>query len=109
MGLESLNESLPEVQASLVYRNQTVELIPTFETLKENYFREISSFITTPLKFMGVGGQGTKSEMYKFMPEMNSKHIKTVYNKAEEFCTFVDQESASLIFMSVQTSRHQIS
>ena len=84
MGLESLNESLPEVQASLVYRNQTVELIPTFETLKENYFREISSFITTPLKFMGVGGQGTKSEMYKFMPEMNSKHIKTVYNKAEE-------------------------
>lgn len=33
---------------------------------------------------MGVGGQGTKSEMYKFMPEMNSKHIKTVYNKAEE-------------------------
>ena len=22
--------------------------------------------------------------MYKFMPEMNSKHIKTVYNKAEE-------------------------
>ena len=84
MGLESLNESLPEVQASLVYRNSTVELVPTFETLKENYFREISSFITTPLKFMGVGGTGTKTEMYKFMPEMNSKHIKTVYNKAEE-------------------------
>lgn len=40
--------------------------------------------MTTPLKFMGVGGKGTKSEMYKFMPEMNSKHIKTVYNKAEE-------------------------
>ena len=33
---------------------------------------------------MGVGGQGTKSEMYRYMPEMNSKHIKTVYNKAEE-------------------------
>ena len=33
---------------------------------------------------MGVGGQGTKSEMYKYMPEMNAKHIKTVYNKAEE-------------------------
>ena len=33
---------------------------------------------------MGVGGQGTKSEMYKYMPEMNSKHIKTVYNKAED-------------------------
>ena len=84
MGLESLNESLPDIQASLVYRNQTIEFRPTFEDLKQDYFREITSFITTPLKFMGVGGTGTKSEMYKFMPEMNSKHIKTVYNKAEE-------------------------
>ena len=84
MGLESLNESLPEVQASLVFRNQTIEFRPTFEDLKTQYFNEISSFITTPLKFVGVGGQGTKSEMYKFMPEMNSTFIKTVYNKAEE-------------------------
>lgn len=46
--------------------------------------------MTTPMKFMGVGGQGTKSEMYKFMPEMNSKHIKTVYNKAEELFAKLD-------------------
>ena len=84
MGLESLNESLPEVQASLVFRNGTIEFRPTFEDLKTQYFNEISSFITTPLKFVGVGGQGTKSEMYKFMPEMNSTFIKTVYSKAEE-------------------------
>ena len=56
MGLESLNESLPDIQASLVYRNQTIEFRPTFEDLKQDYFREITSFITTPLKFMGVGG-----------------------------------------------------
>jgi len=35
MGLESLNESLPEVQASLVYRNSTIEFRPTFEDLKQ--------------------------------------------------------------------------
>ena len=33
---------------------------------------------------MGVGGSNSKSEMFKFMPEMNSKHVKTVYIKAEE-------------------------
>jgi len=30
MGLESLNESLPEISADLVYRNQTIEFRPTF-------------------------------------------------------------------------------
>ena len=30
MGLESLNESLPEISCDLVYRNQTIEFRPTF-------------------------------------------------------------------------------
>ena len=84
MGLESLNESLPEFSASLVYRNNQLEFRPTFEDLKEHSYKEISTFITTPLKFIGVGGSGTKTEMFKLMPEMNSKHLKTVYMKAEE-------------------------
>ena len=84
MGLESLNEHLPEFSASLVYRNNQLEFRPTFEDLKEHYYTEISVFVTTPLKFIGVGGTGTKVEMFKLMPEMNSTHLKTVYMKAEE-------------------------
>jgi dynein heavy chain 2 len=84
MGLESLNEHLPELSASLVYRNNSLEFRPTYEDLKEQYYNEISQFITTPLKFKGVGGTGTKTEMFAMMPEMNSKHLKTVYSKAEE-------------------------
>jgi len=38
----------------------------------------------TPLKFSGIGGQGTKQEIFKMLPDMNSKHLKTVYFKAEE-------------------------
>ena len=56
MGLESLNESLPEIPADLVYRNKTVELRPTFEELKKRYYSEIQGFITIPLKFQGLGG-----------------------------------------------------
>jgi len=41
MGLESLNESLPEIQTDLVYRNQTVEFRPDFEELKRRYYNEI--------------------------------------------------------------------
>ena len=55
MGLESLNESLPEISADLVYRNATIEFRPAFEELKSKYYSEISQFITIPLKFEGVG------------------------------------------------------
>lgn len=67
MGLESLNESLPEIQADLVYRNQTVELRPTFEELKKKYYGEIQGFLTIPMKFQGVGGGPI--EIYKMMTD----------------------------------------
>jgi dynein heavy chain 2 len=51
MGLESLNESLPEISSDLIYKNGTIEFRPTFEELKNKYYNEISVFITIPLKF----------------------------------------------------------
>ncbi len=71
MGLESLNESLPEISADLVYRNATIEFRPPFEELKSKYYNEISQFITIPLKFEGVG----QTEIFKLMPDQNSKHL----------------------------------
>ena len=59
-----------------------MEFRPTFEELKQKYYKEISSFITTPLRFMGVNGEATP--VFKFMPERNAKHLNTVYLKAEE-------------------------
>lgn len=82
MGLESLNESLPEIQCDLVFRNKNLELRPTFEELKQSYYKEITSFITTPLRFQGFAGG--KIDIFKTMPERNSKHLNTVYMKAEE-------------------------
>jgi dynein heavy chain 2 len=80
MGLESLNESLTEISADMVFRNQTIEFRPTFEELKARYYNEISVFITIPLKFVGVG----PTEIFKLMPEQNSKNLQTVYSKAED-------------------------
>ena len=71
MGLESLNESLPEISAELIYRNGTIEFRPTFEELKNKYYSEISVFITIPLKFVGVG----PTEIFKLMPEQNSRNL----------------------------------
>lgn len=66
----------------MVLRNKTLEFRPSYEDLKQRYYKEISTFITTPLRFIGVGGG--KIDMFKFMPERNAKHLKTVYVKGEE-------------------------
>jgi dynein heavy chain 2 len=34
LGLDTLNESLPEIQADMVYRNNALEFRPTLEELK---------------------------------------------------------------------------
>lgn len=66
----------------MVLRDKSLQFRPSFEDLKQRYYKEISTFITTPLRFIGVGGG--KVDMFKLMPERNSKHLKTVYVKAEE-------------------------
>jgi len=50
--------------------------------LKQRYYKEISNFITTPLRFTGFAGG--KVDIFKVMTERNSKHLNTVYLKAEE-------------------------
>jgi dynein heavy chain 2 len=94
MCLESLNESLPEIQADLVYRNGTIEFRPTFEELKNKYYEEISAFVTIPLKFVGVA----PTEIFKLMPEQNSRHLGTVYSKAEEL--FSELDANRLVYMN---------
>lgn len=84
MGLESLNQNLPELSTDLIFRNKKMEFRPSFEALKLKYYNEISKFITFPLKFQGVGGSAKAYEVFKTMPHNNSHFMHTVYIKAEE-------------------------
>ena len=70
----------------MVYRNNTLEFRPTYEELKQRYYKEISIFITIPLKFNGVSDR-SDSSIYKLMPDQNAAHLGTVYVKAEELFT----------------------
>lgn len=55
----------------MVYRNKALEFRPTLEELKQRYYKEISHFITIPLKFTGVSDKGDAS-LYKLMPDQNA-------------------------------------
>lgn len=64
MGLECINQNLPEISIELVLRKGNLDFRPNFDQLKMKYYSEIQNFISTPLKFQGVGGSGKTIEMF---------------------------------------------
>eukprot|EP00755_Sulcionema_specki_P016551 Sspe_Gene.10436::Locus_3490_Transcript_1_1_Confidence_1.000_Length_5354::g.10436::m.10436/K10414/DYNC2H, DNCH2; dynein heavy chain 2, cytosolic len=78
-GLETLNESLPEINISLCFKQGQIQFEPAFERVRELYYKHIRDFIAVPMTFKGVG----ESEIFKLMPERNEKGIVTVFTKAE--------------------------
>ena len=51
MGLECINQNLPEISIELVLRKGSLDFRPNFDQLKMKYYSEIQNFISTPLKF----------------------------------------------------------
>ncbi|XP_064610087.1 cytoplasmic dynein 2 heavy chain 1-like isoform X3 [Liolophura sinensis] len=81
MGLEALNENLPEVKVELTYRQQRLQFRPPFEEIKAKYFREMKKFISIPNHFKGVG-ELTDGIIFPAMIDRNAEGFITCYRKA---------------------------
>ncbi|KAI9209802.1 uncharacterized protein BJ171DRAFT_594818 [Polychytrium aggregatum] len=79
VGLETLNESLPEMKVDLVFKQQKLQFRPPFEEIRAKYYREMKKFITIPSAFRGVGD----GSIFALMIDRNAKSLSTVYQKAE--------------------------
>jgi len=51
VGLEALNEHLPEIRAELVYRNQSLQFKPPVEEIRMKYFSQLKRFLAIPKHF----------------------------------------------------------
>ena len=81
-GLDNLNQNLPEIKIELVYSSKNVSYKPPLEELKQRYYKEVKTFITFPSSTpQGFGGS---PDIFKQMPERNSKYLSVVYFKTEE-------------------------
>lgn len=70
------------MNAEIVLKGKNLEFRPSFEELKDRYYREIRAFITWPAKsFTGVGGN---AEIFAAMPRQNAQYLQVVYAKAEK-------------------------
>ncbi|XP_013392185.1 cytoplasmic dynein 2 heavy chain 1, partial [Lingula anatina] len=81
MGLEALNENLPEIVVELTYRQQRLQFKPPFEEIKAKYFREMKKFIGIPNHFKGVG-DATEHLIFPTIIDRNADGFITCYKKA---------------------------
>ncbi|CAM9339757.1 unnamed protein product, partial [Sphacelaria rigidula] len=79
MGLESLNENLPEVRAEIIFAQRLLQFKPPLEELRSAYYRETKKFVSIPNNFDGFGS----GKIYRRMAAANSQSLLRVYEKAE--------------------------
>ncbi|KAG2385509.1 hypothetical protein C9374_003324 [Naegleria lovaniensis] len=78
VGLETLNEQLPELKCELVFKDKRVQFSPSFEKIKQTYYEKMRDFIAFPVVFRGL----SDTDIFKNITYTNNEGIKTVYHKA---------------------------
>ncbi|XP_052794024.1 cytoplasmic dynein 2 heavy chain 1-like isoform X3 [Mya arenaria] len=82
MGLEALNENLPEIRVDITYRQRHLQFNPPFEEVKAKYFREMKKFISIPNIFKGVG-EGTENLIFPAIIDRNADGFVNCYKKGD--------------------------
>ncbi|CAH2225380.1 cytoplasmic dynein 2 heavy chain 1 [Pelobates cultripes] len=83
MGLEALNENLPEFNIDLTFKQGRLQFKPPFEEIRAKYYRDMKRFISIPNQFKGLSEPG-EEPIYSFMSERNANGFITVFSKAED-------------------------
>ncbi|XP_053312461.1 cytoplasmic dynein 2 heavy chain 1 isoform X2 [Spea bombifrons] len=83
MGLEALNENLPEINIDLTFKQGRLQFKPPFEEIRAKYYRDMKRFISIPNQFKGLSEPG-EEPIYSVMSERNANGFITVFSKAED-------------------------
>ncbi|XP_063807614.1 cytoplasmic dynein 2 heavy chain 1 isoform X2 [Pseudophryne corroboree] len=83
MGLEALNENLPEIAIDLTFKQGRLQFKPPYEEIRAKYYRDMKRFISIPHQFRGLSQPG-EEPIFSVMPERNANGFITVFSKAED-------------------------
>ncbi|XP_077154625.1 cytoplasmic dynein 2 heavy chain 1 isoform X4 [Ranitomeya variabilis] len=83
MGLEALNENLPEISIDLTFKQGRLQFKPPYEEIRAKYYRDMKRFISIPNQFRGLSEPGAEP-IFSVMPERNANGFITVFSKAED-------------------------
>ncbi len=90
VGLEALNEHLPEIKIELIYRNQTLQFKPPIEDIRMKYFSQLKRFLAIPKNFRGVS-ESTENLIFPAIIDRNAHRFSHLFKKAEELFGRLDR------------------
>ncbi|GLH06946.1 Dynein heavy chain, cytoplasmic, partial [Gryllus bimaculatus] len=68
VGLEALNDHLPEMKVELIYRQQKLQFRPPIEEIRMKYYGQLKRFLAIPHNFKGVG-DGAENALFHVIIE----------------------------------------
>ena len=82
LGLDTLNENMPEIKVELTFR-QKIQFRPPIEEIKSKYYREMKRFISIPNNFKGVN-ETKKSLIFQTIVERNTAGLMLCFLRSQE-------------------------
>ena len=83
VGLEALNEYLPEIEVFITYRQQKLQFQPPIEEIRMKYYSQLKRFLAIPKNFRGVS-ESSENLIFPAIIERNAHRFSHLFSKAEE-------------------------
>ncbi|KAI5737300.1 hypothetical protein M8J76_012015 [Diaphorina citri] len=81
LGLEALNQHLPEMKVELVYRQQKLQYHPPMEEIRMKYYSQLKTFLSIPQNFRGLD---ENTQIFPLIIERNASRFALVFKRAED-------------------------
>ena len=82
LGLDTLNENMPEIKVELTFR-QKIQFRPPIEEIKAKYYREMKRFISIPNNFKGVN-ETKKNLIFQTIVERNAPGLMQCFLRSQD-------------------------
>ena len=94
-GLETLNEMLPQVNVSLVFKQRKLQFEPPLEEIRTAHYKQVKDFLNLPLVFKGVSDASEKAGFFRGMMDsaVGAAGCAKVYDRTEAlFVKLADEQ-----------------
>ena len=82
LGIEALNDHLPEIKLELAYRQHKLQFIPPMEEIRMKYYGQLKRFLAIPFNFKGVN-EFNESRMFSTIVDLNTHRFDRLFQRGE--------------------------
>ncbi|XP_042887569.1 cytoplasmic dynein 2 heavy chain 1-like [Penaeus japonicus] len=83
LGIEALNQHLPEFKVELTYRQQRLQFRPPMEEIRMKYYGQLKRFLALPYHFKGVS-EVNDHPVFPIIVDRNAHRFTQLFQRAEE-------------------------